>query len=89
MAANEQYIVDNDHLVAWNCKYTLERVATGGIISSMSAQEGVVCRFTGMSCNFSTWICLIVYTGPGTVFMQTRNPVAFGQWLSTHMPAGQ
>ncbi|KAL0639386.1 hypothetical protein Q9L58_001613 [Maublancomyces gigas] len=73
MANGEQYIVDNDHLVAWNCKYTLERVASGGIISSMSAQEGLVCRFTG----------------PGTVFMQTRNPVAFGQWLATHMPAGQ
>lgn len=56
MAAGEQYIVDNDHLVAWNCKYTLERVATGGIISSMSAQEGVVCRFTGMPYIFSPWL---------------------------------
>lgn len=73
MAQGEQYIVDNDHLVAWNCKYTLERVASGGIISSMTAQEGLVCRFTG----------------PGTVFIQTRNPVAFGQWLATHMPGGQ
>lgn len=53
MANGEQYIVDNDHLVAWNCKYTLERVASGGIISSMSAQEGLVCRFTGISCTFA------------------------------------
>lgn len=47
MAQGEQYIVDNDHLVAWNCKYAIERVASGGIISSMSANEGLVCKFTG------------------------------------------
>ncbi|KAH0538941.1 hypothetical protein GP486_008745, partial [Trichoglossum hirsutum] len=27
--ANEKYIVDNGHLVAWNCKYNLERIASG------------------------------------------------------------
>jgi len=48
MTQGEQFIVDNDHLVAWNCKYTIERVASGGIISSMSAAEGLVCRFTGI-----------------------------------------
>lgn len=47
MADGEKYIVDNDHLVAWNCKYDLERVASGGLISSMSASEGLVCKFTG------------------------------------------
>jgi hypothetical protein len=46
-------------LVAWNTKYILERVASGGIISGLSSGEGLVCKFTG----------------PGTVFMQTRNPV--------------
>lgn len=69
MAPNEQYIVDNDHLVAWNCKYTIERVASGGVLSGMAAAEGLVCRFTG----------------PGTVFIQTRNPSAFRQWLSAHV----
>lgn len=80
----ERYIVDNGHLVAWNTKYILERVASGGIISGLSSGEGLVCKFTG----------------PGTVFMQTRNPVrillvfaeyplmvlqaAFAQWLTTH-----
>lgn len=34
-------------------------------------------------------IAMAFFAGPGTVFMQTRNPVAFGQWLATHMPAGQ
>ena len=43
----EKYIIDNGHLVAWNCKYVLERVASGGIISGISSGEGLVCKFTG------------------------------------------
>ncbi|RAL59440.1 hypothetical protein DID88_006814 [Monilinia fructigena] len=43
----ERYIVDNGHLVAWNTKYILERVASGGIISGLSSGEGLVCKFTG------------------------------------------
>ncbi|OQO02198.1 hypothetical protein B0A48_11751 [Cryoendolithus antarcticus] len=62
----EKYIIDNGHLVAWNCKYVLERIASGGIISNLSAGEGLVCKFSG----------------PGTVFMQTRNPVAFAQYMA-------
>jgi uncharacterized protein (AIM24 family) len=65
---DEKYIIDNGHLVAWNCKYVLERVASGGIISNMMAGEGLVCKFTG----------------PGTVFMQTRNAQAFSAWLSAN-----
>ncbi|TGZ82186.1 DUF124-domain-containing protein [Ascodesmis nigricans] len=79
MAPGEQYIVDNDHLVAWNCKYTIERVASGGIISGMAASEGLVCRFTGTN----------TVLGPGTVFIQTRNPTAFGAWIASHMGGGQ
>lgn len=59
LADGEKYIVDNGHLVAWSAKYTLQRVASGGIISGMASGEGLVCKFTG----------------PGTVFMQTRNSV--------------
>lgn len=64
----EKYIVDNGHLVAWNCKYVLERVASGGIISGITSGEGLVCKFTG----------------PGTVFLQSRNPTAFGVYIATH-----
>jgi len=67
LQANEQYIIDNDHLVAWNCQYKIERIASGGIISNMSSGEGLVCRFTG----------------PGKVLYQTRNPRAFAAWMST------
>ncbi|RPA75158.1 DUF124-domain-containing protein [Ascobolus immersus RN42] len=66
IADGEDYIVDNNHLVAWNCKYQLRQVTSGGMLSSFSASEGVVCRFTG----------------PGTVFIQTRNPVEFGRWVT-------
>lgn len=61
----ERYIVDNGHLVAWNTKYVMERIASGGIISGMASGEGLVCKFTG----------------PGTIFLQTRNPQAFGQFM--------
>ncbi|KAF1360774.1 DUF124-domain-containing protein, partial [Lizonia empirigonia] len=65
---DEKYIIDNGHLVAWNCKYVLERVASGGIVSNMMAGEGLVCKFTG----------------PGTIFMQTRNAQAFAAWLAAN-----
>jgi hypothetical protein len=39
MIEGERYIVDNGHLVAWNTKYTLERVASGGIISGRQPEK--------------------------------------------------
>lgn len=62
----EKYIVDNGHLVAWNTKYVMERVASGGIISGFASAEGLVCKFTG----------------PGTVFIQTRNAKAFAGYMT-------
>ncbi|PYH89839.1 DUF124-domain-containing protein [Aspergillus ellipticus CBS 707.79] len=61
LVEHEIYYVNNGHLVAWNCQYKIERVASGGIISNFSAGEGLACRFTG----------------PGTVYMQTRNLSSF------------
>ena len=68
LVEGEKYIIDNGHLVAWNCKYVMERVASGGIISGISSGEGLVCKFSG----------------PGTVFLQTRNPKEFSAWMSAH-----
>lgn len=68
LVEGEKYIIDNGHLVAWNCKYVMERVASGGIISGISSGEGLVCKFSG----------------PGTVFMQTRNPNEFAAWMGAH-----
>lgn len=67
LVEGEKYIVDNGHLVAWNTKYILERVASGGIISGLASGEGLVCKFTG----------------PGTVFLQTRNPRGFAAFMSS------
>ncbi|KAF4507866.1 hypothetical protein G6O67_004318 [Ophiocordyceps sinensis] len=64
----EKYIVDNGHLVAWNTKYVLERVASGGIISHFASGEGLVCKFTG----------------PGSVFLQSRNAKAFTAYMGGH-----
>ncbi|KAM5372035.1 hypothetical protein ACJZ2D_007791 [Fusarium nematophilum] len=61
----EKYIVDNGHLIAWNTKYVMERVASGGIISGIASAEGLVCKFTG----------------PGTIYMQTRNSRAFAAYM--------
>ncbi|PLN77375.1 DUF124-domain-containing protein [Aspergillus taichungensis] len=64
----ESYVIDNGHLVAWNCKYKMERVASGGIISNFHSGEGLACRFDG----------------PGTVYMQTRNVQAFAAHIGAH-----
>ncbi|KAL6240170.1 tryptophan RNA-binding attenuator protein-like domain-containing protein [Aspergillus navahoensis] len=66
LAEGESYFVNNGHLVAWNCDYKLERVASGGIISNISAGEGLACRFFG----------------PGTVYLQTRNVAAFAMQIN-------
>ncbi|KAH8699644.1 tryptophan RNA-binding attenuator protein-like domain-containing protein [Ilyonectria robusta] len=65
LVENEKYIVDNGHLIAWNTKYVMERVASGGIISGLASAEGLVCKFTG----------------PGTIYMQTRNARAFSAYM--------
>jgi len=70
LVEGERYIIDNGHLVAWNAKYVMERVASGGIISGMSSGEGLACKFTG----------------PGTVYMQTRNPAAFTAFINGQRP---
>ena len=68
LADNEEYIVDNGHLVAWPdyMNYKIEKASNGWISSFMSG-ECLVCRFRG----------------PGVVLIQTRNPASFRQWLGT------
>ena len=62
-------------------------MASGGIISGLSSGEGLVCKFTGtILLNLPTEKLAFAKThsGPGTIFMQTRNPAAFAQWVSAH-----
>jgi uncharacterized protein (TIGR00266 family) len=69
--ANEEFIIDNAHLVAWpeSVSYKIEK-ASSGWLSSATSGEGVVCRFRG----------------PGRVLIQSRNPGAFGEWVKQFIP---
>lgn len=70
ISAGEEYIVDNAHLVAWPSDVTYNvEKASKGWISSFTSGEGFVCRFRG----------------PGKVYIQTRNPSSFGQWVSKYV----
>ncbi len=71
LAAGEEYVVDNGHLVAWTSttQYKIAK-ASKGWINTITSGEGFVCHFKG----------------PGTILMQTRNPGAFGHWLSSYLP---
>lgn len=71
LAPGEQWIVDNGHLVAWTAKYSVERIGAGGFMSSAHTDEGLVCRFTG----------------PGVVYLQTRNPETLVEWLREQLPS--
>ncbi|MCC8179897.1 MAG: TIGR00266 family protein [Planctomycetes bacterium] len=65
--AGKSAVVDNFHLVAWDSKAGYTlEKAASGWISSITSGEGLVCRFTG----------------PVKVYLQTRNPVSFTDWLS-------
>ena len=69
LQAGQEYIVDNQHLVAWSSStdYKIEKASSSGWISSLTSGEGLVCRFRG----------------PGKVFIQTRNPSSFARWVNS------
>ena len=71
---DEEYIVDNSHLVAWTATttYTIEKAASGWI-ASFTSGEGFVCRFRG----------------PGVIYIQSRNPRGFGAWIRQFMPVSE
>lgn len=69
--AGEQMIIDNGHLVAWpETMHYKLEKASSGWISSFTSGEGLVCRFQG----------------PGKVYIQSRNPSAFGAWVRPLIP---
>jgi uncharacterized protein (TIGR00266 family) len=68
----ETRIIDNAHLVAWDGAMNYKiEKASKGWISSFTSGEGLVCRFQG----------------PGDVYVQTRNPGAFGHWMRGLIPS--
>ncbi len=74
LAAGEQVMVDNGHLVAWDSRMSYEITkAASSWFSAMTSGSGLVCRFTG----------------PGRVYIQTRNPWGLGSWVFPYLPLQQ
>ena len=70
--AGKEYIVDNGHVVAWSGDLEYQIVKAGANwISSFTSGEGLACKFTG----------------PGKVWIQTRNPKGFGAWVRRFVPS--
>jgi uncharacterized protein (TIGR00266 family) len=68
----EQYIVDTGHIVAFESTVQYQvQKAAAGFFRSMTSGEGLVAR----------------YTGPGEIFIQTRNLEAFAGILKPFFPA--
>jgi uncharacterized protein (TIGR00266 family) len=71
--ADQKYTIDNGHVVAWSGDTSYKIVkAAKTWMSSITSGEGLACEFTG----------------PGKVWIQTRNPKAFGQWVRKYAPSG-
>jgi uncharacterized protein (TIGR00266 family) len=71
LASDESYVLDNEHLVAWDERvdYSIERV--GGLKSSLVGGEGFVFEFSG----------------PGSVWYQTRDMDALVSTPAQRIPS--
>lgn len=73
LATGEAYVVDSGHMVAFTEGMQYSiKTAAKGIFSSLASGEGLACLFTG----------------PGTVWMQTRNLGALASILKPFLPSG-
>ncbi|MGE5479698.1 MAG: TIGR00266 family protein [Chloroflexota bacterium] len=72
LTAGERYIVDTGHMVAFEGGIEYNiRRASKGIFATMASGEGLVIEFSG----------------PGRIWMQTRNLPAFASILSRYLPS--
>jgi uncharacterized protein (TIGR00266 family) len=71
LAAEEQFIVDNGHIVAFptSIEYDVQQ-AGSGTFSFVTTGEGLV----------------YVFTGPGKIYLQTRNMRTFAESLNPFLP---
>lgn len=71
LAPGEQYVVDTGHIVAFDARVTFNlQKAASGLMASVTSGEGLVAR----------------YTGPGDIYIQTRQLGAFVQQISGMLP---
>lgn len=70
LGKDEEVLIDNGHLVAWDGH--MKYSITKGAktwVSAATSGEGLACKFTG----------------PGRIWIQTRNPKAFGLWTTNYI----
>lgn len=73
LGVGESYVVDTGHIVAFtDGMHYSIKTASRGLFSSFASGEGLVCLFTG----------------PGTIWMQTRNVPGFAKSLVPYLPTG-
>ena len=71
VAAGEQMVIDSGHLVGYSDGMTFTtRKVTKGIMQTLKSGEGLVMDFAG----------------PGRIYMQTRNPSEYIDWLTSVLP---
>ncbi len=69
--AGKKYVVDNGHIVAFSKKIHFDMAKVGsGMMNMVTTGEGLSC----------------VFTGPGTIYMQTRNMRTFAESLNPFLP---
>src|SRR5439155_14846889 len=75
LGPGEKYVVDTGHIVAFEetIQYILRKASDQGWLRSFVSGEGVVAE----------------YTGPGTLYLQTRNMQAFTHELIPFLPSQQ
>ena len=70
LALGERYVVDTGHIVAFDGTTSYQVRKVGGLKSTIFGGEGLVAEFAG----------------PGRVFLQSRSPGAFLNWLIPQLP---
>ncbi|MFB6149366.1 MAG: TIGR00266 family protein [Halobacteriales archaeon] len=70
LSQGETYTVDTGHIVAFESTVDFTVNRVGGLKSTLFSGEGLVCRFTG----------------PGSVWLQSRSHDAFLAWLIPRLP---
>jgi uncharacterized protein (TIGR00266 family) len=72
LEAGESYILDNEHLIAWDDTIDYSTRSVSGLKSKMLSGEGLVFEFSG----------------PGTAWYQSRDLSAFASFISPHISTG-
>lgn len=70
LAPGQSYVVDTGHMVGWEGEVNYEVRKVGSWKSSILGGEGLVVNLTG----------------PGRIYVQTRSPDAFLEWLVPKLP---